>query len=183
MNIIAHVEIPVTDIDRAIAFYSDVFRVGFGKIAEIHGNRMAYFPFEEGKEGASCALAEGEVYVPTVNGAIDQQGDVATFRPLESQPTDEVRFTGPRFTLYDTEGMFARCVRQRLENCAFVSGPNLALMAAPNVESLDGTMGGEENRLVMLQSFVRDNARHLVCTPARLHRNIHMFTSPRMLMA
>ncbi|KAB0573658.1 MULTISPECIES: VOC family protein [Brucella] len=70
MNIIAHVEIPVTDIDRAIAFYSDVFRVGFGKIVEIHGNRMAYFPFEEGKEGASCALAEGEVYVPTVNGSI-----------------------------------------------------------------------------------------------------------------
>lgn len=70
MNIIAHVEIPVTDIDRAIAFYSDVFRVGFGKIAEIHGNRMAYFPFEEDKEGASCALAEGEVYVPIVNGAI-----------------------------------------------------------------------------------------------------------------
>ena len=31
---------------------------------------MAYFPFEEGKEGASCALAEGEVYVPTVNGSI-----------------------------------------------------------------------------------------------------------------
>lgn len=70
MNIIAHVEIPVTDIDRAIAFYSDVFRVGFGKIVEIHGNRMAHFPFEEGKEGASCALAEGEVYVPTVNGSI-----------------------------------------------------------------------------------------------------------------
>lgn len=70
MNIIAHVEIPVADIDRAIAFYSDVFRVGFGKIVEIHGNRMAYFPFEEGKEGASCALAEGEVYMPTVNGSI-----------------------------------------------------------------------------------------------------------------
>lgn len=70
MNIIAHVEIPVADIDRAIAFYSDVFRVGFGKIVKIHGNRMAYFPFEKGKEGASCALAEGEVYVPTVNGSI-----------------------------------------------------------------------------------------------------------------
>jgi uncharacterized protein len=70
MNIIAHVEIPVADIDRAIAFYSDVFRVGFGKIVEIHGNRMAYFPFEESKEGASYALAEGEVYMPTVNGSI-----------------------------------------------------------------------------------------------------------------
>ncbi|MGP4691988.1 hypothetical protein [Agrobacterium cavarae] len=116
-------------------------------------------------------------------GALDQQGDVATFRPLESQPTDKVRFTGSRFTLYDTEGMFARCIRQRLENCAFVSGPNLALMAAPNVESLDGTMGGEENRLVMLQSFVRDNARHFLCTPARLHGNIHILTSPRIVRA
>ena len=70
MNIIAHVEIPVTDIHRAIAFYEKIFGVTFGEIVEIHGNRMAYFPFKEGKDGASGALAQGEVYIPTVNGAI-----------------------------------------------------------------------------------------------------------------
>ncbi|WP_273725658.1 VOC family protein [Brucella gallinifaecis] len=70
MNIIAHVEIPVKKLERAIVFYSEVFGIKFGDVAEIHGNRMAYFPFEEGKDGASGALAEGEVYVPSVNGAI-----------------------------------------------------------------------------------------------------------------
>ncbi|MDT6940294.1 VOC family protein [Brucella pseudogrignonensis] len=70
MNIIAHVEIPVTKLERAIAFYSAVFGISFGDVVEIHGNRMAYFPFEEGKDGASGALAEGEVYVPTIHGAI-----------------------------------------------------------------------------------------------------------------
>ncbi|MEJ5079332.1 MULTISPECIES: VOC family protein [unclassified Ochrobactrum] len=70
MNIIAHVEIPVTKLERAIAFYSEVFGISFDEMVEIHGNRMAYFPFEEGKDGASGALAEGEVYVPTIHGAI-----------------------------------------------------------------------------------------------------------------
>lgn len=70
MNLIAHVEIPVANLERAMQFYSAVFGVTFGEIADIHGNRMAYFPFEAGRDGASGALAEGEVYVPTVNGAI-----------------------------------------------------------------------------------------------------------------
>lgn len=70
MNIIAHVEIPVTNLERAIAFYGAVFDIAFGEVVEIHGNRMAYFPFEEGKDGASGALAQGDVYVPTVHGAI-----------------------------------------------------------------------------------------------------------------
>ncbi|MCX8998016.1 VOC family protein [Rhizobiaceae bacterium BDR2-2] len=70
MNIVAHVEIPVADLERAMAFYAAVFGIGFGEIVEIHGSRMAFFPFEEGKDGASGALAQGEVYVPTVNGAI-----------------------------------------------------------------------------------------------------------------
>lgn len=51
-------------------FYSAVFSVVFGEIVTIHGNRMAYFPFEQGRDGASGALAEGEIYVPTINGAV-----------------------------------------------------------------------------------------------------------------
>lgn len=70
MNLIAHVEIPVADLERAMRFYSAVFGVTFGDVVTIHGNRMAYFPFEEGKDGASAALAEGDVYIPTVHGAI-----------------------------------------------------------------------------------------------------------------
>ncbi|CAN7465571.1 VOC family protein [Agrobacterium tumefaciens] len=70
VNLIAHVEIPVLDIERAMRFYSVVFDVSFAEIVTIHDNRMAYFPFEEGKDGASGALAEGETYVPTKDGAI-----------------------------------------------------------------------------------------------------------------
>lgn len=70
MNLIAHVEIPVRDLERAMRFYSAVFDVSFGEIVTIHDNRMAYFPFEAGQDGTSGALAEGEIYVPTSNGAI-----------------------------------------------------------------------------------------------------------------
>ncbi|QCM10187.1 VOC family protein [Agrobacterium tumefaciens] len=70
MNLIAHVEIPVLDLERAMRFYTAVFDVSFEEIVTIHDNRMAYFPFEEGKDGASGALAEGETYVPTKDGAI-----------------------------------------------------------------------------------------------------------------
>ena len=70
MNLIAHVEIPATDLNRAMGFYSAVFGVNFGDIVTIHDNKMAYFPFEEGQDGASGALVQGDVYVPTRDGAI-----------------------------------------------------------------------------------------------------------------
>jgi predicted enzyme related to lactoylglutathione lyase len=70
LNPVAHVEIPVTDLERAMRFYGVVFGVSFTGIEALHGSRMAHFPFEEGREGASVALAEGDVYVPTLNGAV-----------------------------------------------------------------------------------------------------------------
>ncbi|AHK01587.1 MULTISPECIES: VOC family protein [Rhizobium/Agrobacterium group] len=70
MNLIAHVEIPVTDLERAIRFYSAVFDLNFAEVVTIHDNEMAFFPFEEGKDGASGALAQGDAYVPTQDGMI-----------------------------------------------------------------------------------------------------------------
>lgn len=70
MNLIAHVEIPVIDLERAMRFYTLVFDVRFGEVIALHGSKMAHFPFQEGSDGASGALAQGEVYVPTENGAI-----------------------------------------------------------------------------------------------------------------
>ncbi|OYQ34910.1 glyoxalase [Niveispirillum lacus] len=70
MNLIAHVEIPVLDIERAMRFYHAVFGVNFGEIVTIHGNQMAFFPFAADQNGASGALAQGNVYVPTRDGAI-----------------------------------------------------------------------------------------------------------------
>lgn len=70
MNPVVHVEIPVVDLARAMRFYSAVFGVTFGDVVGIHDNQMAYFPFETDKEGASVALAQGAVYVPTLAGAV-----------------------------------------------------------------------------------------------------------------
>lgn len=68
-NPIAYFEIPVTDMDRAMAFYTAVFGYDF-QLREIDGNQMALFPWTPGEAGASGALAKGEVYVPSKNGPI-----------------------------------------------------------------------------------------------------------------
>lgn len=59
-------EIPVTDMDRAIAFYETVFECLFDR-QEIDGYDMALFPEIE---GASGALAQGDVYVPAKTGPV-----------------------------------------------------------------------------------------------------------------
>ncbi|MBY0284731.1 MAG: VOC family protein [Sphingomonas sp.] len=68
-NPIAYVEIPVTDMDRAIAFYADVLGFDFER-QTIDGYDMALFPAAEGAAGASGALVKGDVYVPGKTGPI-----------------------------------------------------------------------------------------------------------------
>jgi uncharacterized protein len=59
-------EIPVNDLDRAIAFYSAVFGCELERI-DVDGNQMANFPRLEGA-GASGALAKGDSYTPGTQG-------------------------------------------------------------------------------------------------------------------
>jgi predicted enzyme related to lactoylglutathione lyase len=59
-------EIPVTDMDRALTFYTAVFQCDFERI-NVDGYDMALFPQSE---GASGALAKGDVYVPAKTGPI-----------------------------------------------------------------------------------------------------------------
>jgi predicted enzyme related to lactoylglutathione lyase len=59
-------EIPVTDMDRALAFYEAVFACEFERV-DVDGYDMALFPQAE---GASGALAKGDVYVPAKSGPI-----------------------------------------------------------------------------------------------------------------
>lgn len=65
---IVHVEIPVADLQRAVAFYRAVFGTAFADPITLHNSQMAYA--EAMGEGASWALCQGEVYVPTQHGAI-----------------------------------------------------------------------------------------------------------------
>lgn len=44
MNLIAHVEIPVSDLERAMRFYASVFGVAFGEVATLHGSSNGAFP-------------------------------------------------------------------------------------------------------------------------------------------
>jgi uncharacterized protein len=62
-------EIPVTDMDRAIAFYSAVLGTDFDR-QTVDGYEMALFPHDPEAPGASGALAKGDVYNPSQNGPI-----------------------------------------------------------------------------------------------------------------
>lgn len=68
-NPVVYFEIPVTDIERAIQFYSAVFNFEFERDT-IHDNEMAFFPLTEDNKGISGALAKGEIYKPTINGTL-----------------------------------------------------------------------------------------------------------------
>ncbi len=65
----SYFEIPVTDMQRARAFYEGVFEYDF-VLDNIHGNEMAYLPFEEEAKGITGALAKGETYKPSHDGSL-----------------------------------------------------------------------------------------------------------------
>ena len=69
MNLLSYFEIPVNDLDRAVDFYEKVLEIALEKTT-VDGYPMALFPAAEGEGGPSGALAQGDVYVPTVNGSI-----------------------------------------------------------------------------------------------------------------
>ena len=68
-NPVVYFEIPVTDIERAEKFYTNVFNFKFEKEI-IDDYEMMLFPFEDTKSGISGALAKGDVYKPTKEGVI-----------------------------------------------------------------------------------------------------------------
>ena len=67
-NIGTYFEIPVTDLNRSIDFYSFVFGHEFLKDV-IHNCEMAFFPFEEGA-GITGALGKGEIYKPFITSPL-----------------------------------------------------------------------------------------------------------------
>ncbi|OGK10283.1 MAG: glyoxalase [Candidatus Riflebacteria bacterium GWC2_50_8] len=67
-NPVCYFEIPVTDLERAIAFYTAIFDYRLERV-EIDGNEMAMFPMSDGANGITGALAKGESYVPGKQGA------------------------------------------------------------------------------------------------------------------
>ncbi len=80
-NMVGWFEIPVTDMERAIKFYSDVFSV------ELHRNKlgdldMAWFPYDEKGLGCQGSLVYNpEFYKPSDQGSLlyftPRSGDLA----------------------------------------------------------------------------------------------------------
>ena len=57
-------EIPVTNIQRAKIFYDAVFNVEV-QVQDFGGTLMGWFPFVEGKLGASGSLIQNKAYEPS----------------------------------------------------------------------------------------------------------------------
>lgn len=63
-NMVSWFEIPVLNMDRAISFYNKVFDIKI-KSQDFGGVLMGWFPFDEGKEGASGSLMQNKNYQPS----------------------------------------------------------------------------------------------------------------------
>jgi predicted enzyme related to lactoylglutathione lyase len=72
-NMIGWFEIPVNDMNRAKAFYDTMFNINI-KVQDFGGVLMGWFPFTEGKLGASGSLIKHEAYQPS-----DSQGVLIYF--------------------------------------------------------------------------------------------------------
>ena len=69
-NPVGWFELPVTDMDRAKAFYEAVFKFPI-KLEEMEdGMHMGWFPMSETGYGASGALVKGKGYVPSLGGPL-----------------------------------------------------------------------------------------------------------------
>jgi len=66
-NLVSIIEIPATDLKRAIQFYSAILDVKIEE-AEMPGVQMGVFATEEGT--VSVVLAQSPDYVPTANGNV-----------------------------------------------------------------------------------------------------------------
>ncbi|MCU7371908.1 hypothetical protein PEC18_13835 [Paucibacter sp. O1-1] len=85
INLVNYFEIPVLDLDRAVAFYEKVFAIELQR-TRIDGNEMALFPWQDDAPGASGALAKGDSYMPGRAGARIYFGSKAS-RPRWQWPS------------------------------------------------------------------------------------------------
>lgn len=69
MNAISWVEVPVSDMDRAIQFYNTVFGWDL-KHVDLGDLVMAWFPWDEGGPGAAGSLVRNSNYTPSDSGAL-----------------------------------------------------------------------------------------------------------------
>ncbi len=62
-NMVGWFEIPVTNMERAKTFYNIVFNVNI-QVESFGGVLMGWFPFVDGRKGASGSLIQNAAYIP-----------------------------------------------------------------------------------------------------------------------
>ncbi|MDB4297120.1 VOC family protein [Flavobacteriaceae bacterium] len=62
-------EIPATDINRSKAFYETIFDITM-ELMDMEDNKMAFFPFEDGKGKASGSLVQSPNHKPSMEGSV-----------------------------------------------------------------------------------------------------------------
>lgn len=108
-NLFGWIEIPVSDMARARAFYEEVFDVDIS-VHDLGGVIMGWFPFAEGKPGAPGSLVQHEDYRPS-----DTHGAVVYFSCLDvDNELSRVEAAGGKVTREKTEigegyGFMALC--------------------------------------------------------------------------
>jgi predicted enzyme related to lactoylglutathione lyase len=113
-NPIGWVEVPVTDMDRAKAFYQAVFGYKNFEMIPWEDGEMAWFPMDDGY-GASGALCSGKDYTPSQDGVMvyftSPSGDLTADEKKVQQaggtivmPRKDIGEFGFMITANDTEG-------------------------------------------------------------------------------
>ncbi len=118
-NVINWFEIPATDIDRAVKFYTQVLGGEFRQM-EMMGFKMALFPMEG--DGVGGALVEGEWYKPTQDGAVvylNANPDLSV--PLSKVETAGGKIIMPKKQITEEIGYMAMFVDSEGNRVAFHS--------------------------------------------------------------
>ncbi len=69
-NAISWFEIPVSSLERATKFYSNILGRAKFEVQEAMGTRMAFFPTDRDQMSIGGSLVQGNGYVPTKQGAL-----------------------------------------------------------------------------------------------------------------
>ena len=116
-NSVVWFEIPVKDIERAKAFYENVFGIEI-TIQDFEGTIMGWFPFNPEKPGISGALIMNEAYKPSkTHGPVIYFGSDDIERTLSKVEANGGKVTQPKTEIsleIGYMGVFTDCEGNRI---------------------------------------------------------------------
>lgn len=97
-NVVGWFEIPVTNMDRASAFYNKVFDIEL-QVQKFGDELMGWFPYAEEKSGAAGSLIQSKSYIPS-----DTKGVLVYFSSKDIKTElDRVEAAGGRIAQTKTQ--------------------------------------------------------------------------------